>query len=120
MSTPISIGSARSPVLRYEERKAVGGSQTPKPGPNPPPDKFNLVYWNVFFLGIAAHFPWNVLLAGQKYFQVKLKGLEMARDFLSHFTIIFMLVKYAFLMSAIFFLRKVLHFYFVFTLNVLV
>ncbi len=72
-----------------------------------PEDKFNLIYWSMFYQGISSHFPWNVLLAGQSYFRAKLDGLDMARDFLSHFTIIFMLIKYAFLISALFYLRKV-------------
>lgn len=103
MSSPITlIPPAESPL--YHERPKSIRLADPKKGP---PDECNLVYIIVFLLGIGAHFPWNVLLAGQDYFKSRLQHVPMARDFLSHFTIIFMSVKYLITLTAMFSLRKV-------------
>jgi hypothetical protein len=101
MASPISIGSA-SPVSSLYRKETPSKHADPEFG-----DEYGLVYFNMFYQGLSSHFPWNVMLAGQSYFKSRLAGLEMARDFLSHFTIIFMLVKYAFLLGALFMLRKV-------------
>lgn len=100
MTSPLSIGSA-TPPQQLERRTS------PKLEASAPEDTFNLVYINMFYQGLSSHFPWNVLLAGQSFFKMKLEGLPMARDFLSHFTIIFMVVKYTFLLSGMFMFRKV-------------
>lgn len=73
---------------------------------NAPPDVWYQVYLNIFFQGIGSHFAWNTLLIGQGYFKDRLANVPMARDFIAHFTIIFNVVKYAFLLSAIFFLQR--------------
>ena len=87
-------------------------AQTPNltsAGKDPLKDRGNLVYWNLFYQGICSHVPWNVLLAGHKFFKLKLVQVPQASDFLSHFTIIFMAVKYASLLLSIFALKKVLY-----------
>lgn len=101
MASPISLGSA-SPAPSLLRRSPKTDEE------NAPLDSFNLVYLNIFYQGISSHFPWNVLIAGQSFFRAKLEGLEMARDFLSHFTIIFIIIKYIFLLSPLFLFRKVL------------
>lgn len=105
MASPLTLGSA-SPVPSLHRR-----IESKNAGPEPE-DTFNLVYMSMLYQGLAAHFPWNVLLAGQSYFKTRLEGLAMARDFLSHFTIIFMLVKYAFLLGGMFVFRRVRSFHF--------
>lgn len=115
MDSPVSLVST-SPVYydRNLTRSRLNDSTLPKDDgadEKLPVDTGKLVYLNLFYQGVAAHFPWNVLLAGQEYFRLKLKGVEGAQNFLSHFTIIFMTVKYVCMLTALFSLRKVPHFH---------
>lgn len=105
MASPLSLGSA-SP-LHYPVRIGDGNKPVKEERDDSKvKDRHNLVYWNFFYQGLSSHFPWNVLLVGHAFFSAKLKDLGIARDFLAHFTIIFMLVKYIFMLSAMFFLRR--------------
>lgn len=60
-------------------------------------DKHNLVYAILFFQGIACQFPWNALITATGYYTTRLAELDSARHFLSHFSIIFMTCKAAFM-----------------------
>ena len=39
-------------------------------------DKFNIVYWSVFFMGMSIYFPWNTLTTVTSYWNFKLRNIS--------------------------------------------
>lgn len=68
---------------------------------NTPQDNCWFVYIGLFLQGACCLFPWNVVLVGQTYFHSRFRGSDVAQNFLPHFAIIFMSVKFIFLVSGI-------------------
>lgn len=71
-----------------------------------PRDHYNAIYLNIFYQGLSNLLPWNVLIIAQEYFAARLSKLPEARDFIIHFTLIFMTMKFIFLVSGISASRK--------------
>lgn len=92
--TPLSSISAMTPTGKTGNEK-------------PPADRLGLTYLNLVYQGLSISFPWHVLISGQNYFEHRLRHLPMASDFLVHFAMIFMTIKFIFLISAVYFVKKV-------------
>lgn len=65
------------------------------------PDPYHAVYVNMFFQGISNLLPWNVLIFAHRYFEVRLAAVPEAENFIYYFTLIFMAMKFVFLLSGI-------------------
>jgi equilibrative nucleoside transporter 1/2/3 len=65
------------------------------------PDRYHALYFNMFFQGISNLLPWNVLIYAYRYFQTRLIAVPEAENFIYYFTIIFMSMKFIFLLSGI-------------------
>ena len=39
-------------------------------------DKYNIVYWSVFFMGMSIYFPWNTLTTVTSYWNFKLRNVS--------------------------------------------
>lgn len=63
------------------------------------PDPHNAVFWNMFYQGMAKMVPWNVILFANRYFEMRLKDVPAAANFVYYFTSIFMVMKFIFLLS---------------------
>ena len=63
-------------------------------------DRWHLIYWTVFVLGLTGHLPWNAVLAAQPYFSWRFSA-EMSQessistDFIAHFAFTFKAIKFA-------------------------
>jgi equilibrative nucleoside transporter 1/2/3 len=64
-------------------------------------DVYHAVYLNMFFQGISNLLPWNVLIFSNKYFEARLDTVPEAENFIAYFTLIFMAMKFVFLVSGI-------------------
>lgn len=65
------------------------------------PDYYNAVYFNMFYQGISNALPWNVLIFAHDYFKERLRDVPQAENFLLYFVLIFMTMKFVFLVSGI-------------------
>lgn len=65
------------------------------------PDHYNAVYFNIFYQGVSNALPWNVLIFAHDYFKERLREVPQAENFLLYFVLIFMVMKFIFLISGI-------------------
>lgn len=65
------------------------------------PDPYQAVYFNMFFQGICNLIPWNILVYANRYFETRLSHVPEASNFIYYFTLIFMAMKFIFLISGI-------------------
>lgn len=65
------------------------------------PDYYNAVYFNIFYQGVSNSLPWNVLIFAHDYFKERLSHVPQADNFLLYFVLIFMMMKFVFLVSGI-------------------
>ena len=64
-------------------------------------DHYHAVYFGMFYQGISNLLPWNVLIFAYDYFEMRLRNVPEASNFLLHFVLIFMTMKFLFLISGI-------------------
>ena len=38
-------------------------------------DRYNIVYWSAFFIGMSIYFPWNILITVTSYWNYKLRNI---------------------------------------------
>lgn len=64
-----------------------------------PPDTYCKIWWCWFIQGAGSQLPWNTVLMAHQYFEAKLCLVPAAKNFLSHFTLIFMFMRCMFMIS---------------------
>ena len=39
-------------------------------------DRYNIIYWSMFFIGMSIYFPWNILITVTSYWNYKLRDVR--------------------------------------------